>query len=122
MGTRNTKTLLLLIPLIMGSCSPTDRGEDLIADLAGEWFGYTTLGCILDLEISENGSTLGNYGSYYFTGQASLYGTRFELTSIDIDMEGQYNSGSESLEGELYDYRDPEGTVSDGFILRRVKK
>ncbi len=120
MRTRNAKTLLLLIPLIVGSCNPTDRGEDLIADLAGNWFCITLLGNTLDLEIAENGSTLGNYGSYYFTGQASLYGTQFELTSIDIDMRGQYVN--DRLEGELYDYRDPEKTVLDGFILMHQKE
>ncbi len=122
MRTRNAKTLLLLFPLIMGGCNPTGGGEDLIADLAGDWFGYTDESLPLDLDIKEDGRVTGFYDSYPFTGQASLYGTQFELSSIDIDMSGQYIAESERLEGDLYDYRDPEETVLVGFSLIRQEE
>jgi hypothetical protein len=111
---------LLLLTLVVGGCNPA-RMEDRIADLEGDWFGITTSGYALDLEIAENGSTLGNYGSYYFSGRASLYGTQFELTSLDIDMTGRYIAESERLEGDLYDNRGEEQVV-DGFILYRVEE
>ncbi|HUT97661.1 MAG TPA: hypothetical protein VM054_01135 [bacterium] len=116
-----TLSALLLLALVVGGCNPA-RMEDLIADLEGTWHGVTLLGMTLDLRISQNGSTIGNYGSYYFTGQASLYGTQFELTSIDIDMSGQYTAESERLDGYLYDYRDPDVPVEDQFTVFRVKE
>jgi hypothetical protein len=112
---------LLLLALVVGGCNPAG-GEDRIGDLAGTWHGNTLLGMSLDLRISENGSTICNYGSYYFTGQAHLYGTAFDLTSIDVDMSGQYTAESERLDGYLYDYRDPENTVEDQFTVFRVEE
>ncbi|HDR06104.1 MAG TPA: hypothetical protein ENN88_00565 [Candidatus Coatesbacteria bacterium] len=110
---------VILFAGLLAGCNPA-RLEDLVADLEGTWFGTTLAGRALTLEIAENGITQGNYDAYYFTGQAHLYGTRFELTSLDIDMEGTYIAESERLEGDLYDYRDPEETSEDRFFLRRV--
>jgi hypothetical protein len=111
-----TLSALLLLALAVGGCNPA-KMDDLIADLAGTWHGITLNGSTLDLRISENGSTLCNYDSYYFTGQAHLYGTQFELSSIDIDMSGQYTAESERLDGDLYDSRDPENPVYDKFTV-----
>jgi len=111
---------IFLLALVIGGCNPA-KMDDLIADLAGTWHGVTTLGMTLDLRISENGSTTCNYDSYYFTGQAHLYGTQFELSSIDIDMSGQYTAESERLDGYLDDYRDPEMPVDDQFTVFLVK-
>jgi len=110
---------LLLLTLIIGGCNPA-RMENLIADLEGTWHGVTLLGLTLDMRIYQNGSTTCNYGSYYFTGQASLYGTDFELTSIDIDMSGTYTAESERLDGYLDDNRDPDQPVEDQFTAFRV--
>jgi|GEM_PF-6508784 len=96
--------------------------ENLIADLAGKWFGYAVAGGALNLEIAENGTTQFNYDGDYFTGQTSLYGTQFELSSMDIDMSGQYNADSERLDGDLYDSRDPENPVNDRFTVYRVEE
>ncbi|MCX7022136.1 MAG: hypothetical protein NTW26_07695 [bacterium] len=113
---------LFLLTLVNGDCNP-NRMEDLIADLAGTWNGSADSGKQLNLDIAENGYTIGNYESYYFTGQASLYGTDFVLNSIDIYISGTYTAESEKLDGILYDSRvDPENPTQDGFTVFRVKE
>ena len=118
---RTLPALLLLAPLIV-VCNP-NRMEDLIADLAGTWFGNAGDDGVLNLDIEESGNAVLNYKGEYFIGQASLYGTQFDFSSSEIEMSGQYTAESERLEGNLTDYRDdPDNPDVVNFTLYRVKE